>query len=203
MRDTFATAIAVLFSLGGGGAIVLGLSSWLGKVWASRILEGERARYSEQLAAMAKQLDHQLHSTNKIFDAEFDRYREVWAVANRLRELAINVRSATRPSVLTPEQEAARRRNFQAILFEFQDLIDSHKPFLAPEIYDAFMVLQAHAGSENARATAHRDLEGMALGRSHMEGVVPIMEAAEEACRLIRERIWSARLPVSTSASIR
>ena len=38
-QDVFQIASAVLLSLGTGGAIVVGLSSWLGKVWASRILE--------------------------------------------------------------------------------------------------------------------------------------------------------------------
>jgi len=41
--------LAVLLSLGGGGAIVLGMSSWLGKLWATRMLEKEKAKYATEL----------------------------------------------------------------------------------------------------------------------------------------------------------
>jgi hypothetical protein len=37
---------AILISCGGAGAIMMGLSSWLGKVWAKRILESDRNKYS-------------------------------------------------------------------------------------------------------------------------------------------------------------
>ena len=37
---------AILFSIGSAGAILFALSSWLGKVWANRILEKERNELS-------------------------------------------------------------------------------------------------------------------------------------------------------------
>lgn len=40
--DIFTSIGAVLFSILSGGGIVIALSSWLGKVWASRILEKDR-----------------------------------------------------------------------------------------------------------------------------------------------------------------
>lgn len=43
------TAGAILLSLGGGVAVILAFSSWLGKVWASRILEADRARFEREL----------------------------------------------------------------------------------------------------------------------------------------------------------
>lgn len=42
----FVLAGTVIFSVGSAGAIFFGLSSWLGKVWASRILERERNELS-------------------------------------------------------------------------------------------------------------------------------------------------------------
>lgn len=42
----FELAGAILFSVGTAGAILFALSSWLGKVWASRILERERNELS-------------------------------------------------------------------------------------------------------------------------------------------------------------
>ena len=37
------TVLGLLTALGGGGLIVLGLSSWLGKVWADRLGEQLKA----------------------------------------------------------------------------------------------------------------------------------------------------------------
>ena len=51
------TAGAILLSLGGGGAIVLGLSGWLGRVWAERLMERERADHSRELAQLRADLD--------------------------------------------------------------------------------------------------------------------------------------------------
>jgi hypothetical protein len=43
--EIFEIVAAVLASVGLGGGIVVAIASWLGKVWASRILEQDRARY--------------------------------------------------------------------------------------------------------------------------------------------------------------
>ncbi len=45
-------AATVVLSLGGGGAIVFALASWLGKIWASKILHADRAEYEQQLERM-------------------------------------------------------------------------------------------------------------------------------------------------------
>lgn len=47
--EAFEIAQAVLLALGGGGAIVLVLSSWIGKIWAERILANEKHTYDKQL----------------------------------------------------------------------------------------------------------------------------------------------------------
>ena len=49
--DTFKIVSAMLTSVGVASIIILGLSSWLGKVWANRILEKEKA----ELARMTKE----------------------------------------------------------------------------------------------------------------------------------------------------
>ena len=41
LRDALSVAAAVIASLGGGAAIVLALSNWLGKVWANRLMEAD------------------------------------------------------------------------------------------------------------------------------------------------------------------
>ena len=43
LGDLFGLSVVVLSSLGGGALIILGFSTWLGKVWAGRILQVEKA----------------------------------------------------------------------------------------------------------------------------------------------------------------
>jgi hypothetical protein len=195
VKEAFEVASAVLVALGGGAAIVFAFSSWLGKVWANRILEQERVKYSQQLEELKQRLELQLHSGKALFDAEFGIYRELWTHANDLRLLAVNIRSGLRKSLLTEEEHIERYKQFSVQLSEIEHFVNSYKPFFSVEIHSALALLILHAGIENKRAMAHRDLEGMDLGRDHMEGVVPVLEAWEELCRLIRNRLFGELIP--------
>ena len=56
LSEIFSIAGAALLSVGGAGAVLLALSSWLGKVWASRILEREKAELSKSIEATKAEL---------------------------------------------------------------------------------------------------------------------------------------------------
>lgn len=49
LHEIISIAATALLSLGGGGLIVLGLSNWLGKVWATRLMQNERQKHAEDL----------------------------------------------------------------------------------------------------------------------------------------------------------
>lgn len=94
-------AWGVLGGIGGGAVVVLALSWWLGRVWASRIaasdvakhqrsLEELKAKYAaelEQLRVKATEqgkvkqatLDRRLHMHRLQFEAEFAAVKETWA----------------------------------------------------------------------------------------------------------------------------
>jgi hypothetical protein len=54
--DIFEIGGAVMLSLGGASVLIFAFSSWLGKVWAERILSREKAKYAEQLEEFKKKL---------------------------------------------------------------------------------------------------------------------------------------------------
>ncbi len=56
MTDIWQTVLAVLASLGGGGLIVAALASWLGKVWAERLMIRERAEHAQDLERLRADL---------------------------------------------------------------------------------------------------------------------------------------------------
>src|SRR5689334_4601933 len=47
---------AFILSLGGGGAIVFMLSSWLGKVWANRLMAGDKSKHDMALERLRTEL---------------------------------------------------------------------------------------------------------------------------------------------------
>ena len=48
--------ISIVTGLGGGAILIWALSSWLGKVWANRILEKDRLRYNRELEVVKSEL---------------------------------------------------------------------------------------------------------------------------------------------------
>lgn len=57
--NSWVVVLQIIASLGGGGLIVAGLSSWLGKVWADRLMARERADHETLLAQLRANLEHQ------------------------------------------------------------------------------------------------------------------------------------------------
>jgi hypothetical protein len=66
--DIVKLASTILVSLGGGGAIVFGLSNFLGKLWADRALEDHRQKYNQ----LNMQMLHDLENASRRLQVELD-----------------------------------------------------------------------------------------------------------------------------------
>ena len=76
-QDAFKICATILASLGGGGAVVFGLSNFLGKLWADRALQDDRQRYKQ----LNLQLENELHNASRRLQAELDKF----GLVNKLR----------------------------------------------------------------------------------------------------------------------
>lgn len=56
LSDALEVGGAIVISLGGGSLILIGFSSWLGKVWAERILNKEKAKQTQDLEQFKQKL---------------------------------------------------------------------------------------------------------------------------------------------------
>ena len=45
---------ALIASIGGSSVVILGLSSYLGKFWADKILEKDKSRYKKELESLKR-----------------------------------------------------------------------------------------------------------------------------------------------------
>lgn len=56
LHEIIQIGTALLVSLGGGATIIFGFSNWLGKLWASRLMEKEKAEYGRELETLRNRL---------------------------------------------------------------------------------------------------------------------------------------------------
>lgn len=82
----FHVATAVLLSVGGGGIIVLGLSGWLGKVWAESLMARETQRHRVELEKLRVELQTMADRHAQNHRHKIELYKEV---ANPLIELIV------------------------------------------------------------------------------------------------------------------
>lgn len=77
--DILKIAVTIVTSIGGAGAIILGLSNWLGNIWANRIHEKDRQKYQQELEALKASYTKDLEETKtKLENTKtlFNRYTE-------------------------------------------------------------------------------------------------------------------------------
>jgi hypothetical protein len=82
LSEMFKLVGAILVSLGGGAAIIFGFSNWLGKVWANRLMEKEKATHARELESLRNQLTQDTESYKvKLKKSEFIFQKEYEAVS--------------------------------------------------------------------------------------------------------------------------
>ncbi|MCW9059920.1 MAG: hypothetical protein OQL11_13715 [Gammaproteobacteria bacterium] len=88
--DVFLVSGAILASAGGAAAIIFGLSSWLGKVWANRILEQDKLRYTSELEKIKNKLQAESQQRQLMFslyfEGQFKLYNDLWMSLSELQD---------------------------------------------------------------------------------------------------------------------
>ena len=74
--QAFEIAGSIILSVCSAGVIIFGLANWLGKVWANRILEGDRARHAQEIEGLKSQLSRQTQETISRLETELAIFRE-------------------------------------------------------------------------------------------------------------------------------
>ncbi len=139
------TAFEVLGSIFSGGAIVMAMSSWLGKVWANRIMAKETAEYKERLERLCKELERKNYVSKVRFDAEFAIYRELCESTDDM----IRTTYWLFPDLdKLPSDDDKLKEVYEQ---RYQDALHAHKhairilgsncAFISEEMYEAFRVL--------------------------------------------------------------
>ncbi len=75
----------ILVSLGGGGAIILGLSKFIGEMFAKRYEEKIKANFQKELSQYQTQLDILKQTTLRYSDRQFELYSVLWSSLHDLK----------------------------------------------------------------------------------------------------------------------
>ncbi len=182
--------------LTGTGAIALiaGFSAWLGKVWANRILQQDRARYETQMQTLLHDMrtrgEKELFVHRLQFEREFEVYSELW------KELLRAARAASEFGELTFASDTPREEELEKLrlaINRFNDQVYDNRPFYAPRIYDLTRDMRkklgkVHSYSCDSRQTDRRTADIETL-------LDEINEAVPQICDAIRERVFPRRAP--------
>lgn len=89
-NDVFKLSGAIITSIGGAGLIIVALSSWLGNVWAKRILEKDKLKYQLELENVKNQLQSEAQKQQLVFslyfEGQFKIYNDLWLSLSELKE---------------------------------------------------------------------------------------------------------------------
>ncbi len=201
IKDIFQLAGAVIIASGASGAVLFGLSSWLGKIWAERILRTDRLRYERCLADFRHQLNSEIEVlkaknqrrvlVHKVqFETEFEAYKDIWTA---LSELSANT-LALRPildSINLGESESERKtrrfKEWHECMRFCCETIRRYEPFLPIVVLEK---VDALTRSLNNEAIQYAKLpNNQAYWEQQKQNSEKIDKLIDEVCDVIRERI--------------
>ncbi|KAA0141021.1 hypothetical protein FYZ48_07040 [Gimesia chilikensis] len=147
ITEILSISAAVLSSLGGGAAIIFGFSNWLGKIWASRLMEREKAKYVRELESLRNQFTQEIESyKNKLKKSEFIFERQFDA-ASEFVSLRLNIISVpfTHPEMDWGEVCATIAQDFNKIEKQLDLYISKHGAVLGEDITNLIFSAGAEA----------------------------------------------------------
>lgn len=92
--------LGIITALGGGGAIVLGLSNYFGRILAKRYEEKLKAKFQNAINEYQSQLDIIKQTSIRYSDKQFEHYSKLWSSLYDLKLLADDLwQQATSPTL--------------------------------------------------------------------------------------------------------
>ena len=158
--ELFRLAGAILFSVGGAGGLIIAFSSWVGRVWADRMLDQVRAKYARTLEeirlkyteALARandeleaanrkvqaELDRTIHVYRVQFEMEFQALTDIWNAVSTLRSHIADLRPSMDGTSSGEEMESKlqdRFTTFHEALWALQHVVNNQGPFYAEAVF--------------------------------------------------------------------
>lgn len=123
-QDLIDISGSIILCFGSSSLILIGLSTWLGKIWASRILEKDKLKYGSELEEVKKDYQKELEAYKGYLEkskslfirysgSQFDLYNGLWGTLCKLKETVNDL------------WEQADFKNLRSFLLHFEKTIKS------------------------------------------------------------------------------
>ncbi len=148
------TVLAIIASVGGGGVIILGLSSHIGKLWADRLLQKKSQDFERELETYKKDLSieverykskaEELNYVSKVqFEAEYETYKQIFAALFDFAAASSNLFPYGFDQIPADmndrKEEYIKRYQFYVDSFNtYSRAVEINAPFIPKEIYEQF-----------------------------------------------------------------
>lgn len=128
-------ASAIIAAVGGASILILSFSSWLGKVWADRILSKEKAQQASDLEEFKNRLllQSEIHKI-RLKKSEVIFAKEIEAASNLVALIRDILPSHTRPDMEWYDACDEIAANFGNIEYILKDFLRNHGAVLSNEI---------------------------------------------------------------------
>jgi len=148
---------AILSSLGGGAVIVFGFSSWLGKVWANRLMEKEKADHVRELESLRHELLKESESYKvKLKKSEFIFQKEFEAASEFVALRRSFLPTYSHPDMDWYEACDAMALDFGKMEVELGAYLSKHGAVLDAEVTDAICRAIGLAAGHKFEASINR-----------------------------------------------
>jgi hypothetical protein len=189
-------ATAIILSLGGSGLILIGLTSWLAKVWANRIMQDEKLKHDRELASLREEFRGKIEKGIYIYkiqyEKEFEIYQELWATLIPLYQKTTLLRPVVgshNPQEKEDERMRRRLEEFGKSFIPLQELVQKYRPFYAPEVFNALNKIMQICYKESVEYEFKEGRSHKEYWDSQQKFSTDISEAIDECCETIRKRI--------------
>jgi len=177
---------AILTALGGGAAIILGFSSWLGKLWANRLMEKEKAEHTRELESLRNRLTQDTESYKvKLKKSEFIFQKEYEAVSEFVSLKRSFLPTFSRPNMDWHEACDDIAQDFSKIEKSINLFVAKHGAVLSKEVSDLLSYSAGIAG-ENKFNVGHVEIPATAN-----EAANDLMKKLDEAEEKLLIRVHS------------
>lgn len=144
--------------MGGGSVLIFGMANWLGKVWANRILEKEKSKYSKEIEKYKSELEISLNRANALqdkslyiskvqYDNEYKIYQEIWGLMHNAIVSTLMLYPALEDLPNDHEiKEKYQLEKYQKYTENYNNYsvgIDKYAPFYKEDFYKDFIEIRS------------------------------------------------------------
>ena len=142
----------VIVSVGGTGVIILGISSWIGRILLDKFSEKYKAKYEKEIESYKGEIDVKLNKLDKIeekalyitkvnYDNEYKIYMEIWPKLIECVNSTIKLYPRGIEDVPIDEKELEnykrdKYKEFVSNYIKFYNCIEKYAPFYKEEFYN-------------------------------------------------------------------